>query len=154
MKDFLDAFKHLEKLCNEVYGEQHGVTLYINEMERKYGIGSRSIPDWNRDLKYLKFVRHVRNNLVHETDFEYDYSSADIKFMKDFYQRIMNQEDPLSLLRRQSKGVRKKKKQPAPVTGRVKKRHNNTPKRVNPVLIVLIIIFIIAAFGFLLWLNL
>ena len=72
MKEFLDAFKHLEKLCNEVYGEQHGVTLYINEMERKYGIGSRSVPDWDRDLKYLKFVRHVRNNLVHETDYEYD----------------------------------------------------------------------------------
>ncbi|MBR1861709.1 MAG: hypothetical protein IJ796_07610 [Lachnospiraceae bacterium] len=152
MKEFLDAFKHLEKLCNEIYGEQHGVTLYINEMEHKYGIGSRSIPDWDRDLKYLKFVRHVRNNLVHETYYEYDYSAADIKFMKDFYKRIMNQEDPLSLLRRQSKGVRKTKK--PPVTGRVKKRHNDAPKRVNPVFSVLIIIFIIAAFGFLLWLNL
>ena len=35
MKEFIYEFKHLEKICNEIYSEQHGVTLYINEMEQK-----------------------------------------------------------------------------------------------------------------------
>ncbi len=39
MKEFIDEFKHWEKLCNEIYGDHHGVTLYINNMEDKKGAG-------------------------------------------------------------------------------------------------------------------
>lgn len=101
MKEFIDEFKHLEKICNEIYSEQHGVTQYINEMEQKSGYASRKIPDWDKDLDNLKHVRHIRNNLVHESDDTIDYDLSDIEFIKAFYQKIISQQDPLALLRKQ-----------------------------------------------------
>ena len=100
MKEFIDEFKHLEKICNEIYSEQHGVTHYINDMELKSGYASRIVPDWDKDIGYLKRVRHIRNNLVHESDEVVDYDSSDIEFMKIFYQKIITQQDPLALLRK------------------------------------------------------
>ena len=98
MKEFIDEFKHLVKICNEIYSEQHGVTQYINEMEQKSGYASRKIPDWDKDLTNLKRVRHIRNNLVHESDETVDYNSYDIEFIKRFYHKIITQQDPLSLI--------------------------------------------------------
>lgn len=114
MKEFIDEFKHLEKLCNEIYGDQHGVTLYIQDMESKSYMSTRGIEDWDRDLKYLTRVRHIRNNLVHESDYDIDYTEDDIAFMRDFYDRILNQEDPLSLLRKQMDQIKKVKPRPQP----------------------------------------
>ena len=31
MKEFTDEYKHLEKLCSEIYGQQHGVLLVCAE---------------------------------------------------------------------------------------------------------------------------
>ncbi len=103
MKEFIDEFKHLEKICNEIYSEQHGVTLYINEMEQKSGYASRKIPDWDKDLANLKRVRHIRNTLVHESDNTMDYDLSDIEFIKAFYNKIINQQDPIALLRKNAK---------------------------------------------------
>ena len=105
MKEFIDEFKHLEKICNEIYSEQHGVTQYINEMEQKSGSASRKIPDWDNDLACLKRVRHIRNNLVHESDETVDYNSFDIEFIKAFYHKIITQQDPLALLRKQEGNI-------------------------------------------------
>lgn len=110
MKEFIDEFKHLEKICNEIYSEQHGVTQYINEMEQKSGYASRKIPDWDNDLAYLKRVRHIRNNLVHESDESVDYNSSDIEFIKVFYHKIITQQDPLALLRKQERNTTNSKK--------------------------------------------
>ena len=32
---FIDSYKRLEKLCSEVYGDNHGVSAYIEEMVKK-----------------------------------------------------------------------------------------------------------------------
>lgn len=98
LKDFIDEFKHLEKLCNEIYGDHHGVTLYINNMEEKSWVYTRKIWQWQSDLENLKRVRHIRNNLVHESGYDIDYGESDIQFMRDFCERIMNRRDPLALL--------------------------------------------------------
>lgn len=98
LKDFIDEFKHLEKLCNEIYGDHHGVTLYINNMEEKSWVYTRKIWQWQSDLENLKRVRHIRNNLVHESDYDIDYDEADIQFMRDFCERILNRQDPLALV--------------------------------------------------------
>ena len=103
MKEFIGEFKHLEKICNEIYSEQHGVTQYINEMEQKSGYASSKISGWDKDLATLKRVRHIRNNLVHESDESTDYDRSDLEFMKTFYQNIITQQDPLALLSKQEK---------------------------------------------------
>ena len=111
MKEFLDAFKHLEKICNEIYGGQSGVTQYINEMERTPLYMAQKVFGWNLDFQGLKRVRHIRNNMVHgNSDYEEDYTFEDVQFMKGFYDRIMKSEDPLALLRQKNEAARAKNK--------------------------------------------
>ncbi len=109
MKEFVDAFKHLEKLCNDIYGEQHGVTLYIEEMEGTPNYMAQRVFGWDHDLKTLKRVRLIRNKWAHPDD-EMDYTFEDIEFLKNFYNRVMNQQDPLAILRQKNKDVRAKNK--------------------------------------------
>ncbi len=111
MDALFDEFKRLEKLCNEIYGEQHGVTLYINEMDCTSGYAARKIFGWDYDLQGLKRVRHIRNAMSHDdSDGDTDYTFEDVEFIKNFHARIMRGEDPLSLLRKQSETVRTRNK--------------------------------------------
>ena len=99
MKEFLDEYKHLEKLCNDLYNQQHGISLYISDMEATPRAASTMIPEWNKDLKVLKHLRHIRNAMVHDlNEQEVSYTQEDIQNLKEFHRRIMEQQDPLSLL--------------------------------------------------------
>jgi hypothetical protein len=114
MNDFLDAYKHLEKICSEIFNQQHGITQYIDEMCNTPRFASLNIQGWNRDLENLKRVRHIRNAMVHDPSYNTDdYQTKDVEFLKDFYNRILQQQDPLSLLRIQARAASHK---PAPVT--------------------------------------
>ena len=111
MKEFIDAFKHLEKLCNDIYGGQHGVTQYIEEMERTSPYLARKVFGWKEDYDSLKHVRHIRNAMVHDdSDYDTAYTFEDVQFLKNFYNRVMNQQDPLALLRKQNEAARAKNK--------------------------------------------
>ncbi len=103
MNPLFDEFKDLEKICNDIYGGQNGVTLYIEDMKSKGARFSWSISNWNLDLERLKRVRNIRNIMAHESGPEPDYTDADVAFIKDFHQRILNQNDPLSIAREMSK---------------------------------------------------
>ncbi len=103
MEDLVNAFKHVEKLCNEIYGEHHGVSLYIDDMLHTPRAMSRNIPGWDDDLKTLRRLRHVRNALVHDdVDDDISYSDEDIEFLDEFYQRIVHRQDPLAQLRKKN----------------------------------------------------
>ena len=62
---FIDSYKRLEKLCSEIYNDNHGVSSYIDEMVNT-SIGARYVPGWDEDLKQLKHYRRVRNQIVHD----------------------------------------------------------------------------------------
>ena len=99
--DFFEAYKSLEKICNEIYGQNNGVTLYISEMEGTSQFDSNRISGWDNDLKELKRVRHIRNSMAHEGSFDDTACNAeDIFFVKQFYDRIMRTEDPLAVKRK------------------------------------------------------
>jgi len=100
LKDLLNEFSHLEQLCNDIYGEKHGVTLYIEDMERTSSSISSTIPNWHYDLANLRRIRHIRNIITHENVNE-PYSQEDVEFLKGFYRRIMQQQDPISMRRAQ-----------------------------------------------------
>ena len=95
---FLSAYKHLEKLCKDVMGNERGVSAYIEEMERK-SLGYRYVSGWESDLKKLKHYRWVRNQIVHDPDYEEEDLTAqeDVWWLEDFYDRIMDRTDPLAL---------------------------------------------------------
>lgn len=58
--NLVEAFGDLERLCSQIYNEQHGVSRYIDVMKNSYG-GNRTIQNWETDLKMLitgsEFVR-------------------------------------------------------------------------------------------------
>lgn len=99
---FLEEYKHLDKLCSELYDGQPGVTSYINEMKNVNWNDARDIPDWKSDLNELKRLRHIRNHLAH-TEGAFDEklcTNEDVNWVKDFRNRILKQTDPLALLQK------------------------------------------------------
>ncbi len=97
----IEEFGNLERLCNQIYDDKHGVTNYINDMERLSSVATYRISDWNYDLKTLKNIRHKRNQLSHgEVSFnELWADSNDIKYAIRFRKRMLSQKDPLALYR-------------------------------------------------------
>lgn len=98
---FIDSYKRLEKLCSEMYGEMHGVSIYIDEMIKNPG-GSYFVQGWNEDLKQLKHYRWVRNQIIHEPGCTEENMCVpyDEQWINDFYSRIMATNDPLALYRK------------------------------------------------------
>jgi len=98
---FIDSYKRLEKLCSEIYNDNHGVSSYIDEMINT-PIGARHIPGWDEDLKQLKHYRWVRNQIVHDLGCteENMCEYGDAQWLDNFRSRIMSANDPLALYRK------------------------------------------------------
>lgn len=105
--DFLEKFKALEKLCNEIYDAKNGVTCYINEMNERYDYTAASIPNWKEDYRMLKRLRHIRNQLTHDvgTLETQMCTSADIEYLVEFRLRILKRNDPLAMLTKAKKNA-------------------------------------------------
>ncbi|MDE7363931.1 MAG: hypothetical protein K2N27_03435 [Ruminococcus sp.] len=98
---FIDSYKRIEKLCSEIYGDTHGLSIYIDEMIGAPN-GSYYVSGWNEDLKQLKHYRWIRNQIVHEPGCteENMCESGDMQWLDNFYSRIMSTNDPLALYRK------------------------------------------------------
>ena len=120
MEEFLQAYKELEKLCGDMYGEMHGISRYIDDMEETRWSVSKMIPGWDTDIKKLKELRHLRNIMVHETGDVPRYTRSYIEYLRGFRSRIMTGEDPLTLSKRYGERKReaRRKSTPRTVTGR------------------------------------
>ena len=134
--EFFDEFKTLDNLCRDIYGasvdNKLGVTLYLEEMDRKAYQGAFKVSAWRSDYNQLKNARNIRNELAHSRNsFSADICSReDIDFIRSFRTRILNQTDPIALLRKQTAQSRpssnsQPKQQPQSACS------HNTPKK-NP----------------------
>lgn len=95
---FIESYKHLDKICGEMFETQYGVSAYIDEMINT-SRGSFIVRGWDNDLKQLKHYRWIRNQIAHEPDCTEQNmcESGDTEWLDDFYSRIMNQTDPLAM---------------------------------------------------------
>ena len=102
--EFINSYKRLEKLCNEIYDSNHGISAYIDDMA-KLTSASFYVFNWNDDLKQLKHYRWIRNQIAHEPNCteENMCEYRDAQWIDDFYDRIMNQSDPLAMYRKATK---------------------------------------------------
>lgn len=104
--EFFDAFKELDNLCRDIYGESAdhklGVTMYIEDMDRRSYQGAGGVPGWSYDYERLREVRDLRNELAHSRNsISFDIcSEEDVDFVRSFKMRILNQTDPLAMYRR------------------------------------------------------
>jgi hypothetical protein len=98
---FINSYKQLEKLCNEIYGDNHGISSYIDDMS-KHTFASHYVSSWDNDLKQLKHYRWVRNQLVHDPNCmeENMCEYGDAEWLDTFRSRIMSGNDPLTLYRK------------------------------------------------------
>lgn len=94
---FIDSYKNLEKLCSEMLNDNRGVSAYIDEMANI--TQGYYVKTWNEDLKKLKHYRWVRNKISHEPGCtEQNMCKFEDKlWLDEFYSRIINRTDPLSL---------------------------------------------------------
>ena len=60
---FINSYKRLEKLCNEIYDGNHGISAYIDDMARLTS-APLYVFSWNDDLKQLKHYRWIRNQIA------------------------------------------------------------------------------------------
>ena len=100
---FLESYKHLEKICSEMFRNDRGLSAYIDEMINNPN-GSRYVNSWDEDLKKLKHYKWVRNQISHVPGCNESNmcDESDKKWLDDFYYRIMNQKDPLAMYRKAS----------------------------------------------------
>ncbi len=107
-QEFLEEYKHLDKLCKEAFESDKGVTNYIDYMKSVPYENSRKILGWESDLKRLISLRHIRNKLAHDvgTLDEAMVTRGDIDWLEEFYERIMASDDPISKLRKTRKSVK------------------------------------------------
>ncbi len=96
--EYLKAYKKLDNLCKDTLGSDKGITTYIEEL---CALGDNTLMRLNikQDLKKLIHCRHIRNQIVHDDGATEQNTCdiADIKYVQNFYNRIINQTDPLSI---------------------------------------------------------
>ena len=141
--EFFEAYKELDILCRDIYGEsvdkKLGVTLYLEDMGSKGYHGAGKIPGWTQDYNRLRDVRDKRNEIAHSRNsIDIDVCTGeDVDFVRSFKLRILNQTDPLSLYRQTTTSASIKKPienipryTSAEVNISVKMQHND--KKNNP----------------------
>lgn len=96
---FFEAYKRLDRLCRDILNCQNGVSEYIQQMD-KTPQAQYTVTNWEKDYKMLKHIRWVRNKIAHDISDAPFSTEADLEFTNAFYDRIINQNDPFSHLRK------------------------------------------------------
>lgn len=123
MGNFFDEYKSLDRLCKDILESENGVSEYIERMEREER-GKMIVADWERDYKKLKSMRYLRNRIAHEDGVnESDVCSpSDTSWVMQFQDRIMAEEDPLTVLYNYDASLKKEESKP-----KKKKEADNFP---------------------------
>ncbi|WP_288681688.1 DUF6548 family protein [uncultured Eubacterium sp.] len=153
---FFEQYKKLDNLCMDLLNSNQGVSAYIKEMEKIPIFERQLVKSWDSDYKMLKHIRWIRNNIAH-SDYSSECEEKDIAYTRNFYQRIMKQEDPFSVIRKK-KAIQSTKHNDTVNIGEFWKNENYKKKKnyieyienEKIILLILIIIFlaIVARFCF------
>lgn len=95
--EFLDEYKSVDNICKDMFKAQHGVTEYINQMEKLSLRGSQIVANWNEKYRMLKHLRWLRNQIVHD-NMASEITENDYIELMHFHQQLLKQLDPLAAL--------------------------------------------------------
>lgn len=98
-RELFDEFKRVDAICRDMFSCQHGVSEYISQMEGVSVYKRCRAPSWEQDYRALKRTRWLRNQIAHELTAA-DCTTADVEYLRDFHDRLLQQQDPLAVLRR------------------------------------------------------
>ena len=136
---FFEQYKKLDNLCKDLLNSKQGVSTYIAQMENTPAFERRYVNSWDSDYKMLKHIRWVRNDIAH-SDYQSECTEGDIAYARNFYTRIMKQEDPFSIINKR-KIVDINKYNQNHIAGRRKKYTVN--KELMALIIIVIVLFIV-----------
>jgi len=138
---FLEEYKNLDRLCQDLYQSMNGVTSYIDHMKNTSSSGQYIVPNWDADLKTLIHLRHVRNQLSHNIGTLYTSlcTQEDIDWLIDFRMRILNTSDPLALLAKKKQYT---KKLPAEAPSQPTSFSENKSPNARTILLILAVVFV------------
>ena len=150
--EFIESYKHLEKICGEILNDERKISAYIDEVINTPN-GSHLVNGWDKDLQKLKHYRWIRNQIAHESGCSEKNMCKyeDVLWLDQFYERIMNQKDPLALYHQtlvsHQNQLRKSKVTDFSYKEWVKRKHEsgNHKKLIGYLLCVLAICFVIIA---------
>lgn len=94
--EFFEEYKHLERLCSDMYSCRDGIRQYLEDMECQFSEGEKAIPHWAQDYRKLRELRRTRNTLAHNVSEYQVCTEQDVENVIDFVDRIMQQQDPLA----------------------------------------------------------
>lgn len=100
--EFFEEYKKLDNLCKDLFRSNLGVTKYIEEMEKTPFIDRRLVNSWNNYYDMLKHVKWIRNNIAHNNEYS-GCNKDDVENIKNFYQQIIEQKDPFSIINEKNK---------------------------------------------------
>ncbi|MCF0111906.1 MAG: hypothetical protein HUJ58_08385, partial [Erysipelotrichaceae bacterium] len=113
---FLEEYRNLEMLCNQLYESDNGINDYIKNM-KQCKKAKKLIPDWIDDLEALEDYRDIGKKVIKKKGVnEEKYADEeDIEWVVSFTKRILTKNDPISvyekaMLAGQSEMLPKKKK--------------------------------------------
>ena len=142
--EFLEEYKRLDRLCQDMLSTLQGVSEYINRMELLFEQGEEFVDEWTINYKMLKHLRWLRNRIVHCVE-ETECSLKEIEMITNFYHQILIKQDPLALLYKINQKIYKNK-----TTNQEKNKNiDNSSKITMLITIVLIIIFVLFIAGIL-----
>ena len=106
-KIFFQEYKKVDKLLAEMYHSDKGVGNYIDEVERTF------YPR-HSTAQTLKELRHIRNQLAHDPYIETQIcTEVQIEWLKNFYQKLQNQQDLLSIYHKDKQPSKKSIQNPS-----------------------------------------
>ena len=98
--EFFEEYKRLDRLCADMYNTRQGISTYIEKMEENFEQGQQRIEGWKQDYILLKHLRWIRNKIAHEYENDSYAEENDLEDIVGIYQRFLNMQDPLTLLRK------------------------------------------------------
>ncbi len=102
--DFLKVYNELDNLLKQIYGEREkGITSYIDDMYNRTSYEAECVYGFYDDLKILKNLRHKRNDMVHNSKHDEPiFTQTETRWVVNFKNRVMTEDDPLSQVRKNS----------------------------------------------------
>ena len=93
--ELLDEYKYVDKICQEMFDTEKGVTAYIEQLDKTSVTVRYWITEWNDEYRQLKHIRWLRNQIVHNTGYV-ECTQSDLEWLKGFHNRFLTQQDLLA----------------------------------------------------------
>ena len=107
--EFNNEFKKVSRICEDAYydpnSDKHGVSAYLQEMERNSATGKPLVQDWEFSYEELRRLRGLRNAFAHDTGYV-EITQKDLDNLRAFHDMLISGDDPLAILQ---KKLREKK---------------------------------------------